>query len=78
MEMRQKIFPVCEKCDTVMNPLIHENVAPGFVVNGDCYCASCFKEYINNELDWLKSQVDKDPEAVAQAMGIAVIDVPEG
>lgn len=27
--------------------------------------------------DWLKDEVDSDPEAVARAMGIAIIDIPE-
>ena len=37
----------------------------------ECYCPECAK-------DWLKDEVDSDPEAVARAMGIAIIDIPEG
>lgn len=69
--MRCRVFPVCAKCSTVMNPDLYDDVAPGFLVGGECYCPECFKDY-------MKDEVDSDPEAVAQAMGIAVIDVPEG
>lgn len=45
--------------------------APGFLVGGECYCPECFKE-------WAKDEIDSDPEAVAAAMGIAVLTIPEG
>lgn len=70
MEMRCKVYPVCAHCSTVMNPRYFDDVTPGFMVNGECYCPECFKE-------WMKDEVDSDPETVAQAMGIAVIDIPE-
>ena len=47
-----------------------DDVAPGFLINGECCCPECAK-------DWLKDEVDSDPEAVARAMGIAIIDIPE-
>lgn len=71
MEMRCKVYPVCAHCSTVMNPGLYDDVAPGFLVNGECYCPECFKE-------WMKDAVDSDPETVARAMGIAIIDIPEG
>lgn len=71
MEMRCKVFPICAHCSAVMNPALYDDVAPGFLVNGECYCPECFKE-------WMKDEVDSDPEAVARSMGIAVIDIPEG
>lgn len=77
MEMR-KIYPVCEKCSAVMNPVLHEDVAPGFVVNREVYCAHCFKDYMREQLEWLLSVLDKDPEAVAEAMGVGIVDIPEG
>lgn len=54
-----------------MNPGLYDDVTPGFLVNGEYYCPECFK-------DWMKDEVDSDPEAVAQAMGITVVDIPEG
>ena len=51
-------------------PGLYDDVAPGFLVNGECYCPGCFK-------DWMKDAVDSDPETVAQAMGIGIIDIPE-
>ena len=71
MEMRYRTFPVCAHCSTVMNPGLYDDVTPGFLVNGECYCPECFK-------DWMKDEVDSDPGAVARAMGIAIIDIPEG
>lgn len=69
--MEMKIYPVCARCSIVMNPNAFDDVAPGFLINGECYCPECAK-------DWLKDEVDSDPEAVAQAMGIAIIEIPEG
>ena len=68
--VEMKIYPVCAKCSIVMNPNAFDDVAPGFLINGECYCPECAK-------DWLKDEVDSDPEAVARAMGIAIIDIPE-
>ena len=68
--MEMKIYPVCAKCSIVMNPNAFDDVAPGFLINGECYCPECAK-------DWLKDEVDSDPEAVARAKGIAIIDIPE-
>lgn len=68
--MEMKIYPVCARCSIVMNPNAFDDVAPGFLINGECYCPECAK-------DWLKGEVDSDPEAVARAMGIAIIDIPE-
>ena len=73
MEMKRKVYPVCEKCSTVINPKLHVDVAPGFVVNREVYCARCFKD----DMQWLLKELDKDPEAVAEAMGVMVIDIPE-
>ena len=56
---------------TVMNPDLYDDVTPGFLVGGECYCPECFKE-------WAKDEIDSDPEAVAAAMGIAVLTIPEG
>ena len=69
--MRCRVFPVCAKCFTVMNPDLYDDVTPGFLVGGECYCPECFKDY-------MKDEVDSDPEAVAAAMGIAVLTIPEG
>ena len=72
MEMkRRRVFPVCAKCSTVMNPDLYDDVTPGFLVGGECYCPECFKE-------WAKDEIDSDPEAVAAAMGIAVLTILEG
>lgn len=67
----RRIYPVCAKCSIVMDPNRFDDVTPGFVVNGECYCPECFKE-------WAKDEVDSDPEAFADAMGIAVLTIPEG
>lgn len=32
---------------------------------------------MQEQLEWLLKELDKDPEAVAEAMGIGVIDIPE-
>ena len=64
--MEMKIYPVCARCSIVMNPNAFDDVAPGFLINGP----ECAK-------DWLKDEVDSDPEAVARAMGIAIIEIPE-
>ncbi len=77
MEMKRKVYPVCEKCSTVINPKLHVDVAPGFVVNREVYCARCFKDDMQEQLEWLLKELDKDPEAVAEAMGVMVIDIPE-
>ena len=77
MEMKRKVYPVCEKCSTVINPKLHVDVAPGFVVNREVYCARCFKDDMQEQLEWLLKELDKDPEAVAEVMGIGVIDIPE-
>ena len=71
MEMRCKVYPVCAHCSTVMDPDLYDDVTTGFLVAGECYCPECFKE-------WAKDEIDSDPEAVARAMGIAIIDIPEG
>ena len=68
--MKYRTFPVCAKCSTVMNPVLYDDVAPAFLMDGEYYCPECFKE-------WMKDEVDSDPEAVARAMGIAIIDIPE-
>ena len=54
-----------------MDPGLYDDVAPGFLVNGECYCPECFKE-------WAEDEIDSDPETVARAMGVAIIDIPEG
>lgn len=54
--MEMKIYPVCARCSIVMNPNAFDDVAPGFLINGECYCPECAK-------DWLKDEVDSDPEA---------------
>ena len=48
-----------------MDPQLYDDVSPGFVIEGEVYCPDCFKE-------WMKDEVDSDPEAVAQAMDIEV------
>lgn len=68
---RCRVFPVCARCSTVMNPDLYDDVAPAFLVNDEYYCPECFKE-------WAKDEVDSDPGAVAAAMGIAVLAIPEG
>lgn len=75
--MEMKIYPVCARCSTVMNPLLHEGVAPGFVMNGECYCTTCFKAHMEETLDWMRRVLDKDSEAVAEELGIAIIEIPE-
>ena len=59
-----KIYPVCARCFIVMNPNAFDDVAPGFLINGECYCPECAK-------DWLKDEVDSDPEAVARAIELS-------
>lgn len=56
---------MCARCDIVMDPNLFDDVSPGFVVNGDIYCPDCFKE-------WMKDEVDSDPETVARAVGIEI------
>lgn len=63
--MKRRYYPVCAHCSIVMDPNFYDDVSPGFVVSGEVYCPDCFKE-------WAKDEVDHDPEAVAQAMGILV------
>lgn len=63
--MKYRVFPVCAHCSIVMDPNLYDDVTPGFIVNGETYCPDCFKE-------WARDEVDSDPEAVAQAMGILV------
>lgn len=66
-------YPVCAHCSTVMTPDLHEDVSPGFVVNTELYCSHCFKTYMDEELEWMQSVLEKDPEAVAQAMNISIV-----
>lgn len=72
----KKGLPVCEKCSTVINPKLHVTWLR-FVVNREVYCARCFKDDMQEQLEWLLKELDKDLEAVAEAMGIGVIDIPE-
>ena len=61
----KRYIPVCARCSIVMDPQLYDDVSPGFVIEGEVYCPDCFKE-------WMKDEVDSDPEAVAQAMDIEV------
>lgn len=63
--MRCKTYPVCAVCSIVMDPNLYDDVTPGFVVNDEVYCPDCFKE-------WVKDELESDPECVAHAMNIWV------
>ena len=54
--MKRKVYPVCEKCSTVINPKLHVDVAPGFVVNREVYCARCFKDDMQEQLEFKVSK----------------------
>ena len=64
--MRCKVYPVCAHCSTVMDPGLYDDVAPGFLVNGECYCPECFKDYLLDELD-------SNMDLFADALGIPVL-----
>lgn len=63
--MRYKVYPVCAHCSIVMNPALYDDVFPGFMLNGEVYCPDCFK-------DWVKDEVDTDPESIARALDIEI------
>lgn len=63
--MKYRVFPVCARCSVVMDPNLYDDVSPGFIIDDEVYCPDCFR-------DWAKDEIDSDPEAVAQAMGILV------
>lgn len=38
--MEMKIYPVCARCSIVMNPNAFDDVAPGFLIGGECGIAN--------------------------------------
>lgn len=66
--MRRKSYPVCAKCDAVLNPNLWDDSEKYYMVDGEVYCKNCFKDY-------LKDLIETDLDLVAEAIGVSVVEV---
>lgn len=60
--------PVCAKCDAELNPNLWDDCEKYYLVNGEIYCKDCFKDYA-------LERVENDLDALAEFLGIEVVNV---
>ena len=69
--MRRKIkYPVCSQCEHELNPVLEDDCEKYYLVGGNIYCKYCFQ-------DWVKNQVDKYPDDLAEALNIQKVYTEE-
>lgn len=66
--MRRKSYPVCAKCDAVLNPNLWDDSEKYYMVDGKVYCKDCFKDY-------LEDLIETDLDLVATSLGFSVVEV---
>lgn len=69
--MRRKVkYPTCSQCGHELNPVLEDDCEKYYLVEGETYCKYCFQ-------DWVKNQVDKYPDDLADALNIMKVYVEE-
>ena len=63
-------YPVCSQCEHELNPELEDDCEKYYLVGGKIYCKYCFQ-------DWVKNQVDKYPDDLADALNIMKVYVEE-
>lgn len=61
-------YPICDKCDHILNPNLEDDCDAYYVVGGEKYCQYCFT-------DWLKEYAEESPEVLAAALNIIRVEV---
>lgn len=64
-------YPVCAVCDIEINPWLYEDCEKTYTVDGECYCRSCFRDWL---IDWMDTSLDE----VAECVGVMVSEVEDG
>ena len=59
---------VCAKCDIEINPDVWDGCEKYYSVDGEIYCAECFREWV---LEW----IDTDLDEVARVLDVPVVEV---